>query len=564
MICGEMIMRGKKSINYSILKQLMSKSRQFKLPAQIDYIVLYTFLYKYCSDNIREYLLLELKDKEVTIDEAYKNDAYQEIISFDALKLYGFYIKKSDAFIEEVVYNNYQKPGFLPDFLKYFPENIIFSSEYHNLEYFNELFTTIENNVDALEFGSETVRNISEIIYLISQLDVFDADFEFRDVFNIVSSSRLMHMRPNPEYITQILSKLVLAGKKEITSVYDPFMKDASSIMKIYESQGFGLKYCYGKDESKLNYLYTIVKLFINDFSFNNVFLKQENAMDSVDINGASFDAILSRIPIAIKNYYSSNVKQNMEIVKRSKRSELENILLENFGMDGDSFKQDVELISALENLVDKINLDNDSSQDLIGEYESLRDSEFLFLINLIDSLNPDGIMAISISENFLFKESLETLRKYLTLGKNYIDTIIRIPNEIVRSRPEVVIVFKKNKSKDDILFIDMTSDYNTQKSRLIYSGSMWRNLILDDYTINKMADVFLNKLTIAKFSNLVSINEIQDNNFNLSVSRYVDTFEGEFLTLEDVVLEKKEIESNIDELNLKIEKMMRELNISL
>jgi hypothetical protein len=179
---------------------------------------------------------LELKDKEVTIDEAYKNDAYQEIISFDALKLYGFYIKKSDAFIEEVVYNNYQKPGFLPDFLKYFPENIIFSSEYHNLEYFNELFTTIENNVDALEFGSETVRNISEIIYLISQLDVFDADFEFRDVFNIVSSSRLMHMRPNPEYITQILSKLVLADKKEITSVYDPFMKDASSIMKIYES----------------------------------------------------------------------------------------------------------------------------------------------------------------------------------------------------------------------------------------------------------------------------------------------------------------------------------------
>ena len=352
--------------------------------------------------------------------------------------------------------------------------------------------------------------------------------------------------------------------KKEITSVYDPFMKDASSIMKIYESKGFGLKYCYGKDESKLNYLYTIVKLFINDFSFNNVFLKQENAMDSVDINGASFDAILSRIPIAIKNYYSSNVKQNMEIVKRSKRSELENILLENFGMDGDSFKQDVELISALENLVDKINLDNDSSQDLIGEYESLRDSEFLFLINLIDSLNPDGIMAISISENFLFKESLETLRKYLTLGKNYIDTIIRIPNEIVRSRPEVVIVFKKNKSKEDILFIDMTSDYNTQKSRLIYSGSMWRNLILDDYTINKMADVFLNKLTIAKFSNLVSINEIQDNNFNLSVSRYVDTFEGEFLTLEDVVLEKKEIESNIDELNLKIEKMMRELNISL
>lgn len=78
----------------------------------MDYIILYTFLYKYCSDNIKDYLLLELRDKEVTIDEAYKNDAYQELITFDALKLYGFYIKKSEAFIEEVVNNYYSKPGF--------------------------------------------------------------------------------------------------------------------------------------------------------------------------------------------------------------------------------------------------------------------------------------------------------------------------------------------------------------------------------------------------------------------------------------------------------------------
>ena len=555
-------MKEKKPTNYTILKKLMSSSRKSKLPREIDYIVLYTFLYKYCSDNIKDFLSLELKDKELTIDESYKNPAYQEIISFDALKLYGFYIKKSEAFIDEVVNTNYSKPGFLPDFLKVFPENIMFSSEYHNLKYFEDLFLTIDNEIDTYEYDKEVTENVCEIIYLISQLDIFDMDLEFGDIFNILSASPLAHVGSNPEFITQILARLVLSEKKTIESVYDPFMKDGSSIMKLREELEYGLSYCYGKDVSKINYLHTIVKLFINNFSLNNVFLRQEDALDSVDINGASFDVIVSRIPIAIKNYYSSNINQSREISKRSKRSELESLLLNNLGMDGDSFKLDSELNSALETLVDKINVENDLNVDFQGQYEPLQDSEFLFLLNLIDSLKDDGIMAISISENFLFKNSLELLRKYLTHKKNYIDTIIRIPNEINRSRPEVVIVFRKNKSDEDVLFIDMSADYETKRCKLAYPGLFRKNLVLDDKTMGKMEKVFMNRLSLPKFSNLISIDEIKNNNFNLSVSRYVDTFEGEFISLDELVMEKQDIDSNINDLNLKIEKMMDELNI--
>ena len=64
------------------------------------------------------------------------------------------------------------------------------------------------------------------------------------------------------------------------------------------------------------------------------------------------------------------------------------------------------------------------------------------------------------------------------------------------------------------------------------------------------------------KYSNLISIDEITENNFNLSVSRYVDTFEGEFISLNDLISQKEEIERNIGDLNLKIKKMMDELNI--
>lgn len=110
-----------KSNNYNILKQLMSNSRRFKLPPQIDYIVLYTFLYKYCSDIVKDYLLMELKNAEVTLDEAYGNKVFQSQLRLDSLKLNGFFIKRPEAFIEEVVNDNYLKPDFLQYFLNAFP-----------------------------------------------------------------------------------------------------------------------------------------------------------------------------------------------------------------------------------------------------------------------------------------------------------------------------------------------------------------------------------------------------------------------------------------------------------
>lgn len=553
-------MKYRKSTNRNILKQIMHISRRQKLPSEINYIILYTFLYKYCSDHTKSCVLLELKDKELTIDEAYRSGVYQGELSFDSLKLNGFFIKKPDAFIEEVVTNYYLKPGFLEEFLKVFPQSTIFNSEYHNLQYFDYLFKVIDDNLYRFKFDSETNKIIGEIIYLISRLNLFDDDLEFSEVFNIIFASRLINIDSNPEYITQILSELILTEKNTINSVYDPFMKDGNSFSRLNDKLEYGLKYCYGKDVEEINFLFTMAKFFIKGFPFNNVFLKNEDALDSVDINGASFDVIISRVPIAIKNYYSSNIKQNMEIAKRNKRSELENILLNNFGMDGDSFKQDNELNQALENLVEKI--DFNDSMDFKGEYESLRDSEFLFLINLIESLKQDGIMAISISENFLVKDSLEILRKYLVLEKNYIDAIIRIPNDIIRTRPEVVIVFKKDRTREDILFIDMSSDYDTQRSGHAYPGLFRKSIILDEKTISKMNNVFLNKLEMPKYSNLISIDEITENNFNLSVSRYVDTFEGEFISLNDLISQKEEIGGNIDDLNLKIKKMMDELDI--
>lgn len=553
----------KKSDNYSILRNLISKSRNFKLPDEIDYIVIYTFLYKYCSDSIKDHFLMLLQNKEMTLDEAYKSNYYQEVLKEDAMHSYGFHIEKPGAFIDEVINNRYSDRFFLSDFFDIFPKNITFASGSKGKKYFEFLFKTLsqEIKIDRYEYESEIKLAIKEIIYAISKLDLFESEFSFSMVFEVLTSSKLMHIQPTPDYISQMLSELISCDKTSVKRAYDPFLKDGNTLLSLSERCELGVTY-YGKESDRLTYCYTITRFLINYFNLDYVEFRNEDATESIDIDGASYDVILSKIPLKIRNYYSSKQNQNLEIIRRNKRSELEKVLLSEFNMNSDSFTKDSELNSALENLLEKIDVESSSDIEFAGEYESLKDSEFLFLINLVESLNDGGIMAISISQNFLFKNSLKTLRKYLTFEKNYIDTIISVPEEIGRRRPEVIIVFKKNRSNQDILFIDISKDYKTQRSRLLFPGLFRRNLIFADETLDKIKDVYSKKLIIDKFSNSISLGEIAKNDFNLSVSRYVDTFEGKFIRLSDLKKEKAEIDANIKDLNLKIEKMMDELGI--
>ena len=291
----------------------------------------------------------------------------------------------------------------------------------------------------------------------------------------------------------------------------------------------------------------------------DSVFLENSDVKDSVEMDYTSFDVILSKVSRGNRILTDTLKKENIQNTKRNKRMELEDVLNSNFNMDLNSLSKDLEFNDALESLVDKMELD--VQYEFFGEYESLKDSEFLFLINLLNTLKRDGTMLISISQNFLLKNSLTTLRKYLTYENNYIDTIISIPSGHVRSvYPQIILVFKKDKFDDNILFIDLSKNISNKKSLNRYSKA--GNSLLDD-DLAELVDVYLNKKTIDKFSNLVSIKKKKKNNFNLSISRYVDTYEGEFVKLEDLKQEKIDIDKKMSILNKKIKDMLDDLEIN-
>lgn len=554
------------SPNYQTLKEITSKSRTARLSYDAQYMVIYAFLYKYCSDSLKDHFISELQTQEVTLDEAYKIGLVKSEFKRDADNMFGYFIEKPDAFFDEVMNNHFTSKDFFTQFFKSFTENVTFEGSPGNEKYFKELFDTVQEsfnfNIDTTD--PEGAQILKDIIYSISKLDIFDTGFTFSDVFSSLADSRLIRVESNPEYIYQVLSAIINSQNRNLGNVYDPFMKDGTSFLYLSHHRGPWNSNYYGKEADRLTYLFGIARLFLKYYSFDNLFVENGDAVDSIDINQASFDTILSVIPIKIRNYHTSKRNQSLEIAKRHKRAELESLLTQNFDMDFNSLAHDAELSKALEKLINRMDVESETSSQFSGEYEILAESEFLFLINLINSLKEDGIMAVSISQNFLNKDSLKTLRKYLTYEKNCIDAIISVPNEFGRyKRPEVVIVFRKDKQDKNIHFIDMSMDFDTTRTRLTVPGRFKRNILLSAKTIDRMLDALHTKSSIEKYSQLIGIGDIESNDFNLSVSKYVDTFEGDFIDLESLVREKKEIDHNRHVLADKITRMMHELGIN-
>lgn len=558
--------RPKSSPNHKILRNILSKTRQIDISEDVSYLLVYSFLYKYCSDSLKEYFLSVIEDKAITLDEAYKNDLSCEMLKDDAFHMFGYFIKSPDFFMDEVMNSSYSDRFFIHMFFKAFSENIEFPENSNYERYFTFIFDSVREkiNFNKFEFEGENHLIVKDIIYSISKLDVFERQYPFENVFEKICQSKLMRVNHDPDYITDTLSDIVRSVKTKTGNVYNPFLRDASSLIDLKSRYEWGIGTGYGKESDKITYCSSIVRLYLNGFDLDGVYLEYGSPFESVDIASASFDVIVSRIPaITPKNLKRLNRTQNIEMAKRNKRKQLEDVLTSRFDMDEDSFLNDNELNNALENLLSKMDLERDSEIEFTGEYESLNDSEYLFLINLINCLDDDGIMAVGMSQGFLFKNSLETLRKYLTVERNYIDAIISIPDGLSRPhRSEIIVIFRKNKTTDDVVFIDTSTDYDTKRSPYSVPGLFKRNLILDNATKNRLIEAYVKRRNVERFSNVVGISQIAKNDFNLSISRYVDTFEGEFVSLRELKHQRDEIESNIDKLSKKIDMMMDKLNI--
>ena len=179
--------------------------------------------------------------------------------------------------------------------------------------------------------------------------------------------------------------------------------------------------------------------------------------------------------------------------------------------------------------------------------------ADFAFLLHGYSNLSTNGTMAIVLPHGVLFRGNVEGKIRKKILMEGAIDAVIGLPGKLFAGTdiPTAILILKKNRVAKDVLFIDASNDFEKGKSQ---------NFLNEEHK-QKIFDTYTKRKNIEKYAHVASFSEIEENDFNLNIPRYVDTFEEEEVeSLSDIAKELKDINKQIAESEEELCAMMQEL----
>ena len=268
------------------------------------------------------------------------------------------------------------------------------------------------------------------------------------------------------------MAQLVIQGKDKLKSVYDPTCGSGSLLLRVAKEVGEVSSF-YGQEMNPTTYNLCRMNMIMHDVHYKRFDIKNEDTLGKPQHEDMRFEAIVANPP------FSANWNANPLF------------------MSDDRF-------SAYGRLAPKSKAD------------------FAFVQHMIHQLADNGTMAVVLPHGVLFRGAAEGhIRKYLIEDRNYLDAVIGLPANIFygTSIPTCILVMKKERAnKDNILFIDASQHFEKVKTQN-YLREEDINLIIDTYT---------NRTTTDKYSYVATLQEVAENDYNLNIPRYVDTFEEE------------------------------------
>lgn len=172
--------------------------------------------------------------------------------------------------------------------------------------------------------------------------------------------------------------------------------------------------------------------------------------------------------------------------------------------------------------------------------------ADYAFLLHGLYHLDQNGTMAIVLPHGVLFRGAKEGKIREALLKKNQIDAIIGMPAGLFYSTgiPTVVLVLKKNRTNKDVLFIDASKGFEKGKNQ--------NKLRKED--IDKIINTYKERKDVERYAHVASFDEIKENDFNLNIPRYVDTF------VPEPPVDLKKVAADLHETNIEIQKNQKEL----
>jgi type I restriction enzyme M protein len=174
----------------------------------------------------------------------------------------------------------------------------------------------------------------------------------------------------------------------------------------------------------------------------------------------------------------------------------------------------------------------------------------------MIETLKPkSGRMGVVVPHGVLFRGSSELIIRTKLIDENLLDAVIGLPEKLFYGTgiPAAILIFRKDRTaaNTDVLFIDASREFKAGKNQ---------NLLTQE-NIEKIVAIYRGRTAVDKYSYLASLKEIQENDYNLNIPRYVDTFEEEEeIDLIAMRKEREQLKAQLADLEVEMSKYLEEL----
>lgn len=480
-----------------------------------NYILGFIF-YKFLSEKIETTLNNELKNDNLSFLEAYQDQELKEALKEESLESLGYFIEPKHLF-HNIVARAKNKEFIIED-LGAALKSVEASTQGHKSE---EEFMGLFEDVDLTSSKlGKTVDNKNKLISSIL-LHLEDIDFKLDDANIDILGDAYEYLIGQfasgagkkagefytPQQVSQILASIVTMGKDKIKDVYDPTCGSGSLLLRVKKHCNF-VGHFYGQELNQTTFNLARMNMVLHDIKYTDFNIVQGDTLEDPQHMDKKFEAVVANPPFSA-NWSASEL----------------------FASD-ERFNQ-------------------------YGKLAPKTKADFAFVQHMIHHLADNGTMAIVLPHGVLFRGAAEgTIRKFLLEDRNYLDAVIGLPANIFFGTgiPTCILVFKKNRTKgDNIIFIDASNNFEKVKNQ--------NKLRPDD--IEKILDTYKNMVELEKYSHLATMDEIKENDFNLNIPRYVDTFEEEEpIDLNKVVDDLRDLEQQISNVDKEILKNCKELGI--
>lgn len=393
---------------------------------------------------------------------------------------------------------------------------------FRNIEQINETFENLFEDIDlySKKLGPTPQKQNQTIAAVMKELDSLDISGHAGDILGDAyeyligqfasDSGKKAGEFYTPQAVSHLMTQIVFQGREDQKgfSLYDPTMGSGSLLLnaKRYSRQASTVSY-YGQELVTSTYNLARMNMILHGVAIENQHLSNADTLDKdwPTDEPTDFDGVLMNPP------YSLNWSADAGLLQDPRFS--------NFGVLAPKSKADFAF--------------------LLHGYYHLKQGA--------------GVMAIVLPHGVLFRGNAEKKIRQHLLEEGAIDTVIGLPANIFfnTSIPTTVIILKKDRTNRDVLFIDASQEFDKGKNQ---------NTMTEAH-IDKILEAYTKRETVDKFAYLANFEEIKNNDYNLNIPRYVDTFEEEEVTpLPEIAQKMAELDAQIAETDRDLEAMLAQL----